>query len=156
MLQLITVRRLGLNKCSLTFPPLSLARLYSFMQLTEIGLCGENENALESFETVAKMIRTWAPSIESPAFYPWATTLLTLILSMAKDLSSTQPGVLGFYIHISDNKLIPIYLAMIFLGVLLFICNDFVTTLGSYNKLFWTHFCMPSVLSKSVDESWMT
>ena len=46
-----------------TFPPPSIAR-YSFIQLSEMGRRGENENA----KTVAKGIRTRAVLIASLAF----------------------------------------------------------------------------------------
>ena len=60
---------------SITFPPLSIAR-YSFIQLSELGHRGENENA-QNFETVAKGIRTRTLLIASPAFYR-ATQRVTL------------------------------------------------------------------------------
>ena len=50
---------------SLTFPPLSIPR-YGFIQLSELGRRGENENA-QAFSK--GRIQTQVLSIASPAFY---------------------------------------------------------------------------------------
>ena len=58
---------------SLTFRPLSIAR-YSFIQLSELGQCGKTK--MPNLQNGSKgRIRTWAPLIESPVFYHWATAL---------------------------------------------------------------------------------
>ena len=63
---------------SLTFPPPSMA-MYSFIQLSELGRCGENKNAQTSK----------APLIASPAFYRWATACHNWYCTWTVELRST-------------------------------------------------------------------
>ena len=72
----ITVRN-----CSLTFPPLSTAR-YSFMQLSEVGCHGNNENAIAS----KLQQRESEPGFSRLLYWVWHSTaelsLLTSTMSV--------------------------------------------------------------------------